>query len=76
MQSCGTFHLKKETKSEWQSDSTITGEADCLIQSILKFRSSLFKGLRSVRQSLTKKGLAGVRGGSHGEKKEKVQKVY
>ena len=46
-----------------------------------------------MRQSLTKKalagcgaaaperkphekGLAGVRGGSHGEKKEKVQKVY
>ena len=29
----------------WQSDSTTTGEADCQLQSILKFRSSLFKGL-------------------------------
>ena len=37
--------IEKETHSKWQSDSTTTGEADCLIQSFLKFRSSLFKGL-------------------------------
>ena len=36
---------RQKTKSKWQSDSTTTGEADCLIQSLLKFRSSLFKGL-------------------------------
>ena len=27
---------KRETRSKWQSDSTTTGEADCLIQSSLK----------------------------------------
>ena len=38
---------------------TTTGIACGQIQSSLKFRSSLFKGLRSVRRSLTKIALAG-----------------
>ena len=36
---------------------TTIGSACGQLQSILKFRSSLFKGLRSVRQSLTKRDL-------------------